>query len=176
LVSLLSFLDEKFPNVGYDSDLTSKIKSYNKLSEGDQVKQLPPLYLKIEQNILESSIINKPSKRDLRDLVNDKFYHLLKNPHFQLIFLPAENQEIILCRKLLRNIIEDLLNQINLINDEFIEETNLYLNPLLDFSDVEGSMAEKKKELNDCSKKIFNKIEDVIDEDTAISMYESAYK
>lgn len=176
LVSLLSFLDEKFPNVAYNSDLTSKIKSYNKFSQEEQVKQLPPLYLEIEQNILQSDIANKPSKRELRDLVNDKFYHLLKNPHFQLIFLPVENQEVILCRKLLRNIIEDLLNQVNLSNDEFIEETNLYLNPLLDFSDVEGSKAEKKKELNDCSKNLFNKIEDVIDKDIAISMYETAYK
>src|SRR5690606_16414330 len=176
LVSLLSFLDEKFPNVSYDSDLTFKIKSYNKITADVQVKQLPPLYLEIEQNILQSDIANKPTKREIRDLVNDKFYHLLKNPHFQLIFLPVENQEIILCRKLLRNIVEDLLNQINLGKDEFIEEINLYLNPLLDFSDVEGSMAEKKKELNDYSKKVFNKIEAVIDKDTAINMYETAYK
>ena len=177
LIEIIDFLKEKYPSVTYSKSLTSNIKTYKKLSDVEKIEALPSIYLFIEKNILESTI-NKPTKRELRDIVNDKFYSLLKHPNFQIIFLPTENQEIIICRKLLRNIKDQFLKEKNLDEkeDNFISEANLFLNPLLDFSDVDYTMSEKKIELEVYSKKLFNKIKETTNTDSAISIYNSAYK
>ena len=178
LIEIIDFLKEKYPNVSYSKSLASNIKTYKKFSDVEKIEALPSIYLFIEKSILDSTIENKPTKRELRDIVNDKFYSLLKHPNFQIIFLPTENQEIIICRKLLRNIKDQFLKEKNLDEkeDNFISEANLFLNPLLDFSDVDYTMSEKKIELEVYSKKLFNKIKETTNTDSAISIYNSAYK
>lgn len=178
LITIINFLRDSYPDVAYDKSLTSNIKTYKKLLDVEKIIVLPSIYLFIEKSILESNIENKPSKRELRDIINNKFYSLLKYPNFQLIFLPTENQEIIICRKLLRIIKDQFLKEKNIDEneDDFIKEINLFLNPLLDFTGVDYSMSEKKIELEVCSKNLFNKIKETINLDEAISIYNLAYK
>lgn len=178
LISVIDFLRKEYSEVVYSKALLSDIKVYRKSLKPEKIATLPSIYLLIEKSILDSNIKNKPSKRDLRDIVNDKFYPLLKHPNFQLIFLPDENQEIILCRKLLRAVKDQFLkeNNIDEQDDNFIRDANLFLNPLLDFADVEHSMSEKKTELEKYSKDLFTKVKETINLDTAITTYNSAYK
>ncbi len=178
LITIINFLRDSYPDVAYDKSLASNIKTYKKLLDVEKIIVLPSIYLFIEKSILESNIENKPSKRELRDIINNKFYSLLKYPNFQLIFLPTENQEIIICRKLLRIIKDQFLKEKNIDEneDDFIKEINLFLNPLLDFTGVDYSMSEKKIELEVCSKNLFNKIKETINLDEAISIYNLAYK
>ena len=178
LTSIIDFLKDQYSNVVYSKSLLSDIKIYRKYSTNEKIEALPSLYLLIEKTILESKYTNIPSKRELRDLINDKFHSLLKHPNFQLIFLPPDNQEIILCRKLLRAVKDEFLiqNNIDEKDDQFISEINLFLNPLLDFSDVEHTLSEKKNELEKYSKKLFSKIKNTTDLDIAIRIYNSAYK
>ena len=106
ILNLLDFLWKKIDVPANAIHLKTKINSYKELDIDDIVIGLPHVYLSLEEHIVEKNRIKKTTKQLLRDQVTRDFYRLLDYPHFRLIFQPLREQEVMLCRVFLLNVLK----------------------------------------------------------------------
>ena len=79
----------------------ARAAAFERLSPVEQESELPAVYLLCERYLVE--LDPEPVNRTtLREEVRRKYADLLASPPFRLIFEPADRQEVLLCRALLR--------------------------------------------------------------------------
>jgi hypothetical protein len=106
LYRLIQWLREKIPNLEIYPLLKSQVSEFETSSAINQVKQLPRIYLTLEQIIVDITG-KEPDRSQLRKDVRLNYPSLLREEAFSLIFSPKTNQEILLCKQFLLTLLEE---------------------------------------------------------------------
>jgi len=102
-VLLIDFLVSQMSSPRASAALHKEISRFRSLQAKQQEKDLPRLYLLLENQLVEADPLKRVSRAELRSVIRSRFASLLVIPSFDLIFEPADTQELLLCRYLLHD-------------------------------------------------------------------------
>ncbi len=105
MVALLRNLLSRAVVPGRTAALKERVKAFERLSPMEQEKELPSIYLEIEQYLVVADMPGRLSREDLRRSTRNDYSPLLILPGFALIFESALRQEILLGIQLLEGVL-----------------------------------------------------------------------
>lgn len=173
---LIDFLLKHY-DIPRNKNLISKdITAYKKLPLRQKLIKLPWLYLKLEKEILDNTILEKITQESIRSATRVQFPNLLQLAQFKLVFLPHKVQEIILCRTLLRTVLDRSLLVLGHFKDPFLSEIYVDFDQPIDYLDENVNTFVQRKKLLDISKEIFLKLRASLGESAILNVYHSSYQ
>lgn len=173
---LIDFLLKNHPLPQNRNVLSKHIKEYHKSTYKKKLDKLPWIYLLIEKEILDNTASDNISTDIIRKKISQAFPELLKLPQFNLIFLPTKIQEAILCRTLLKGVLDRSLNVLGHFKDTFLAEIHIELDKPLDYIDEDIDVLAQRKKLLTISKEIFYLLKGSLGESAVLNVYHSTYK
>lgn len=102
---LIHFLVGQISVPGRAGSILERVEQFDQLAVHEEAKQLPGVYLLLEQYLAEVDPLKKYARGQLRDLVRTQYSELLELEQFSLIFKAEREQEVLLCRFLLLTIL-----------------------------------------------------------------------
>ena len=102
---MVDYLAEQVSSPRRATAIMSQINRFKELPPTYQEKELPALYLKVEQFLVDEDPMQKFTRSQLRDTVKYRFEPLMELENFSVIFEDLEDQELILSQFLLRSLI-----------------------------------------------------------------------
>ncbi len=142
----------------------------------EKLEKLPWIYLHLEKDILDNTSRNVISSDTLREKIRDKFSELQNLLSFKIIFFTSAIQEILLCRLLLKGVLERSLNVLGHFSDAFLLETQYELDKPIDYIDPNINIPTQKKRLLNLSLDVFYKLKDSLGENAVLNVYHAVYK
>jgi len=106
IMALLHFLWKQIDYSSGSKNLKSKIKTFENLSLSEKIDTLPEIYLNLEEHLIEKQGKNNKKLIPLRKKVLEKHGALLIYRNFKLIFDPHKEQELLICKTFLFEILE----------------------------------------------------------------------
>ena len=173
---MVKYLLDLHPDYKKNSLLAEHLNSYGKLSYRDKLDKLPWIYLHIEKDMLDNASTNVLSSDILREKVRERFPELQNLLSFKIIFLPSAIQEILLCRLLVKGVMQRSLNVLGHFKDPFLIEAQMELDKPIDLYEQEINIPTQKKRLLTISLDIFYKLKDSLGENAILNVYHSVYK
>lgn len=173
---LIDFLLKNYAIPRKKSLISKDITAYKKLPLKRKLTKLPWLYLKLEKEILDNAITEKITRETLRTITKEQFPNLLQYSQFKLIFLPHKVQEILLCRALLRTVLERSLLVLGHFKDPFLSEVYVDFDQPIDHIDEKVNTFIQRKKLLNISKEIFLKLRTSLGESAILNVYHSSYQ
>lgn len=157
-------------------------KEYFKLPADQMIEQVPALYLNHEQRISEYKP-NRKTKADLRQAVRSRFPTLVELPHFNLIFLPEKEQNILLGKTFLGAILQGAINTLGKAEDHFFEHSLQWVDRLPNADRAFPYLPEESppnpidaQYLADVSQQIASSLEQKMGAGFTKRVYDNAYK
>ncbi len=132
VLALVDFLESIVISANQNSPLLKDLAQFRKFEVDEQEKELPALYLVIEQYIAEIESHTRYNRNRLRAEIRTKFPETLKLQRFGLIFAPDDRQRVILCRDFLISVLERIYDLLGNTQDQTIEVTIDWLRKLPD--------------------------------------------
>lgn len=173
---LIDFLLKDYPLPKNKDILSQHLKEYQKSSYKKKLEKLPWVYLHIEKEILDNTASDHISSEVIRKKTSLAFPELLKLPQFKLVFLPTKVQEVILCRTLLKGVLDRSLNVLGHFKDSYLAEIHIELDKPLDYIDTNIDALAQRKKLLSISKEIFHLLKGSLGESAVLNVYHSTYK
>lgn len=102
---LIDFLSSQISAPKRATSIMSQIARFKELPPTYQEKELPGLYLKIEQYLVDEDQMQKFTKAQLRKTVKYRYEPLMELENFSIIFEGEKQQELLLSQLLLKNLI-----------------------------------------------------------------------
>ncbi len=174
IIDLIDFLWDEIDIPANAANLKTKIKLFKGLSPTKKVEALPELYLLLEEHILEKNTTKQYSKQYLHELISEKYNAVLKYKNFELILKPLKEQELILCKVFLSQVLEKSSELVGTYNDWTILNIEKYLNTPYNFESID--LIKERKNLLDFSNQIFLKIKNSLGINTITNIYLLIYK
>ncbi|TPN84810.1 PAS domain-containing hybrid sensor histidine kinase/response regulator [Aquimarina algicola] len=174
IIDLIDFLIRKIDKQSITINLNHRIKEFQSASLAKKISLLPQTYLVLEELIIEKNYTKHISKNSIRDNVSNKFQHLFKYKSFKLIFNPLNEQELILCKSFLINILQKSSELIGDYNDNQILVIKKQLDTPYDLNTLE--LIKERKKLLDFSNQIFLKLRNSLGINAVTNIYLVIYK
>lgn len=174
IIDLIDFLWKEIDIPNNAANLKTKVKTFKGLSPSKKIESLPELYLFLEEFITEKNIVRRPSRQFLRNQIIDRYDSLFKYKSFKLIFDPLKEQELILCKVFLSNVLKKSSELIGAYNDKKIIEIKKYLNASYNFDTID--VIKERKNLLEFSTQIFFRIENSLGINAITNIYLLIYK
>ncbi len=174
IISLVDFLWKEIDTSVDVSNLKTKVRVFKELSLCKKIEALPEFYLFFEEYIIEKNFIQKTNKQFLQNKINDEFNILFKYKNFKLIFQPLKEQELVLCKVFLSNVLAKSSELIGKYNDPDILKIEKYLDASYDFTTID--VIKERKKLLEFSTEIFLKIKNSLGINAITNIYLLIYK
>ncbi|WP_108868694.1 ATP-binding protein [Aquimarina aquimarini] len=174
IIGLIDFLWKEIDAPNNVPAIKAKIKTFKTLSYSKKVKSLPELYLCLEEHITEKNTVKQSDIFFLRNQVTEKYSSLLQYKSFKLIFDPIKEQELILCKVFLSEVLKKSSELIGHHNDPIIIKIKNYLDTPYNFTTID--VIKERKKLLDFSNQIFLKIKNSIGINAITNIYLIIYK
>lgn len=108
-VRLVRFLAEQVSLPKRAGGAMSSVDAFFKLDRARQQRELPHVYLILEQYLTEVDPVRRLSRSQVRESVRSEFPELIWGGPLALVFEPPDRQEILLCREFLLAVLERTL-------------------------------------------------------------------
>jgi PAS domain S-box-containing protein len=105
VVELVLGLRNRISTPARAGSVVSAVSRFLSLPEDEQEKELPNIYLLLEQYLVEVDPLCELTRDSLREWVQSHYPNLLVLPNFGLLFKQISQQELLLCRKLLLGVL-----------------------------------------------------------------------
>ena len=183
---LIDFLSTQISTPKRASSILSQISRFKELPPNYQEKELPAIYLKIEQYLVDEDPLQKFSRPQLRKTVKYRYEPLMELQNFSLIFEASETQEMVLSQLLFQNLFMRTRNILGNTDETLFNQITEWIYKL---PDVQGITAPFGMQFNfpqkpgdwvpvlaRFSQNFFEYLEGVTNEEEATTYYEQAYK
>ncbi len=183
---LIDFLSSQISNPKRATTVMSQISRFKELPPTYQEKELPSLYLKIEQYLVDEDPLQKFTKSQLRKTVKYRYEPLMELENFSLIFEQEKIQELMLSQSLLKNLV---LRANTVVGDEYETEFNKISDwvfripeiadspmPLGIETDVPTTNGQWILLLAKIAQRLYYRLEKVVGIEEAASVYEKSYR
>ncbi|WP_109298751.1 ATP-binding protein [Aquimarina sp. AU474] len=174
IIELVIFLRKNIEIPAIDSNLETKIKTFEAFPLNKKIESLPEIYLFLEEYIIQRNSNVRSNKQQIRSKILDKFNNLLKYQNFKLIFSPLEEQELTICKIFLSQILKKSSELVGSSNDPEIIEIQEHLNISYDFKATD--LIKERKKLLGFSNQIFLKIKNSLGINAISNIYLLIYK
>jgi signal transduction histidine kinase/DNA-binding response OmpR family regulator len=184
--SLIDYLVGQMSQPERAASVLASLSRFRALSPAEQEKELPAVYLLLEQFLAEVDPARKFTTDKLRTVVRSRFAPLLDLPHFDLIFQPASRQEVLLCRYLLTTIIQRVFVIMGTSGDSVLSATMGWLSnvphaptvppPLGLTQELPGQDREWVALLGELSQALYLRLGKNLGEEAASSFFEKSYQ
>ncbi|WP_282086464.1 PAS domain-containing hybrid sensor histidine kinase/response regulator [Aquimarina algiphila] len=174
IIDLIDFLWNEVDIHANASNLKTKVKAYKGLSLTKKIESLPEVYLFLEEHLTEKNTIKLASKHFIRNQVAEQHAPLFKYKNFKLIFDPLKEQELILCKVFLSNVLKKSSELVGNYNDQKIQQIKRYLDTEYDFNSID--LIKERKKLLEYSNQIFFRIKNSLGINAITNIYLIIYK
>ncbi|TSE10998.1 PAS domain-containing hybrid sensor histidine kinase/response regulator [Aquimarina algiphila] len=174
IIDLIDFLWNEVDIHANASNLKTKVKAYKGLSLTKKIESLPEVYLFLEEHLTEKNTIKLASKHFIRNQVAEQHAPLFKYKNFKLIFDPLKEQELILCKVFLSNVLKKSSELVGNYNDQKIQQIKQYLDTEYDFNSID--LIKERKKLLEYSNQIFFRIKNSLGINAITNIYLIIYK
>ncbi|WP_271782113.1 hybrid sensor histidine kinase/response regulator [Aquimarina algiphila] len=174
IIDLIDFLWNEVDIHANASNLKTKVKAYKGLSLTKKIESLPEVYLFLEEHLTEKNTIKLASKHFIRNQVAEQHAPLFKYKNFKLIFDPLKEQELILCKVFLSNVLKKSSELVGNYNDQKIQQIKQYLDTEYDFHSID--LIKERKKLLEYSNQIFFRIKNSLGINAITNIYLIIYK
>jgi PAS domain S-box-containing protein len=158
----------------------SAVTRFLGLSEDEQEKELPNIYLLLEQYLVEVDLLCDLTRDSLRGWVQSHYPNLLVLPNFGLLFKGIPQQELLLCRKLLLGVLRRANSYGNVQTENAQIASILYAATL---EEVQANNTGKVfqtdhwlTQLRQLSQEFYRGLVQSVGEKTATRFYEESYR
>jgi PAS domain S-box-containing protein len=93
------------------------VETFQRLPRSQQVDELPGIYLLLEQYLTDIDPLRKLTRVQLRESVRDHFSFLLASEPFGLIFETSSQQEVLLCRAFMMDMLRRAMTVLGATGD-----------------------------------------------------------
>ncbi len=174
IIDLIDLLWEKIDTPSHATDIKLKIKNFKQYSISKKINSLPELYLSIEKHLTEKNKTNFISSQSIRAQLWDRYPFIQRLKNFRIIFTPIPEQELVICKLFLFQILEKSSELVGTYNDPEIMHIKQYLS---DDTQLHGiDLIKERKKLLDFSNEIFNKIKSSLGINAITNIYLLIYK
>jgi len=183
---LIDFLTGQISQPKKAPAVLALIDRFKKFPPTYQEKELPGLYLKIENYLVKEDSAQKFSRVQLRKTIRYRYEPLMEMQNFSLIFEPDTTQEFLLSQFFFKNLVLRAHNLTGTLDEPTIRNLTEWvyrvpnvadLQPPLDmFASTPKDLADWLPILNDFSYRFFNYLKKNLGEQQAASLYDKAYK
>ena len=113
-----------------------RMQQFERQSPEEQQQALAQIYLLVERYIVDVEKQSRLTRDSLRKEVAAKFQPLLKQERFELIFLPQREQEMMLCKYLMQDILQQSLKLLGAAGGNFLQQAKEWIDsiPQVDWS------------------------------------------
>ncbi len=174
IIDLIDFLWDMIDAPNNANDLKTKVKYYKALSFTKKIESLPEIYLLLEEHIVENNSITHYNQQYIHQQISEKYPAVLNYKNFELIIEPIKEQELILCKVFLLQVLEKSSNLTGNYSDPIMLEIQKYLSTPYDFESI--VLIEERKNLLDFSNQIFLKVKNSLGIDAITNTYLLIYK
>ncbi|WP_282080196.1 PAS domain-containing hybrid sensor histidine kinase/response regulator [Aquimarina algiphila] len=174
IIDLIDFLWNEVDIHANASNLKTKVKAYKGLSLPKKIESLPEVYLFLEEHLTEKNTIKLASKHFIRNQVAEQHAPLFKYKNFKLIFDPLKEQELVLCKVFLSNVLKKSSELVGNYNDQKIQQIKQYLDTEYDFNSID--LIKERKKLLEYSNQIFFRIKNSLGINAITNIYLIIYK
>ncbi|RMF59478.1 MAG: PAS domain S-box protein [Calditrichaeota bacterium] len=119
---LIQFLEGQVSNPKRATTIMSAIARYKELPATYQLKELPGIYLKIEDYLVEKDGLQKYTRTQLRKTVKYRYEPLMDLNNFRLIFEIQDKQEFLLCHLFLKFLLMKVVHHLQDTENTFLNE------------------------------------------------------
>lgn len=183
---LTDFLSSQISTPKRASSILSQISRFKELPPNYQERELPSLYLRIEQYLVEEDPLQKFARPQLRKTVKYRYEPLMELQNFNLIFEPENKQELILSQLLFQNLFMRSRTVLGNADEDFFNRMTEWIYRLPDVQrlavpfnlqiDIPGPGGDWVPVLARFSQHFFNYLENLTSAVEATSHYEQSYK
>jgi PAS domain S-box-containing protein len=180
VVELVLGLRNRISTPARAGSVLSAVSRFLSLPEDEQEKELPNIYLLLEQYLVEVDPLCELTRDSLREWIQSHYSNLLILPTFGLLFKEAFQQELLLCRKLLLGV----LRRASSYND--IQTENAQIAGILyaaTLEEVQANTAGKVfqtdhwlAQLRQLSQEFYRGLVQSVGEKSATRFYEESYR
>ena len=183
---LIDFLSSQISAPKRATSIMSQIARFKELPPTYQEKELPGLYLKIEQYLVDEDQMQKFTKAQLRKTVKYRYEPLMELENFSIIFEGEKQQELLLSQLLLKNLI---LRANSVVENEHEATFATITEWIFQLPDIDS--LKTPFNLNEpipttpgqwinllvkISQKLYYHLEDILGEAEAASLFEKSYR
>ena len=183
---LIDFLSSQISAPKRATSIMSQIARFKELPPTYQEKELPGLYLKIEQYLVDEDQMQKFTKAQLRKTVKYRYEPLMELENFSIIFEGEKQQELLLSQLLLKNLI---LRANSVVENEHEATFAAITEWIFQLPDIDS--LKTPFNLNEpipttpgqwinllvkISQKLYYHLEDILGEAEAASLFEKSYR
>lgn len=183
---LIDFLANQISSPKRATSILSQIARFKELPPTYQEKELPSLYLKIENYLVNEDQMQKFTKSLLRKTLAYRYEPLMELENFRLIFEEDAVQEFLLSQAFLKTLMLKCGNTIANADEKFHAAINEWISNLPEVShlklpfDLKEPLPEAPREwiqlLAKISQKIYNYLEHLAGAEEAASLFEKSYR
>ncbi len=168
------------------SSILASVAQFRALLPVEQEKELPAIYLRLEQYLVEADSRKKFTREQWRDWVRCRYEPLLALPNFNLIFQPLRRQEVLLCQRLLKAVLERAYAILGATEENLLVSIREWVSgipqsatPHIPFN-LAGDLPQKDEEwlalLGKLSKKLYWRLAKKLGEKAAERIFQSGYQ
>ncbi len=174
ITDLIDFLWNEVDISISKANLKIKIKAFKESSLSKKIESLPEIYLLLEGYITEKKTPKHSDKQSIREQVHKEHNSLLQYKNFSVIFEPLKEQELILCKVFLSQVLEKSSEIVGNYNDNKILSIKKYLDTPYDFQNID--LIKERKNLLEFSNDIFLRIKNSLGINPITNIYLLVYK
>ncbi|MCB0273345.1 MAG: PAS domain S-box protein [Calditrichaeota bacterium] len=183
---LIDFLGSQFSTPKRATAIMSQISRFKELPPTYQEKELPSLYLKIEQYLVDEDPLQKFTRSQLRKTVRYRYEPLMDLENFRVIFEAESTQEVILAQFLLQNLMQRATNVVSGEDHDLVNEVADWLDNIPEVQDrpmpfgIASPLPETTSDwipiLVKVSRKLYRHLEKTIGPEEVASLFEKSYR
>jgi PAS domain S-box-containing protein len=180
VVELILELKNRISTPARAGSVLLAVTRFLSLPSDEQEKELPGIYLLLEQYLIEVDSLRELTRDSLREWICSRYPNLLVLPNFGLLFKDLSQQELLLCRKLLLGV----LRRVNPYSD--IQTENAQIAGILyaaTLDEVQAASAGRVfqtdpwlAQLRQFSQEFYRGLALAVGEKTATRFYEESYR
>lgn len=183
---LIDFLAGQISSPRKATSILSQIARFKELPPTYQERELPSLYLKIEQYLVNEDPMQKFTKSLLRKTIKYRYELLMELGNFNVIFEEEPVQELLLSQAFLKNLLSKSAAIIGTADEKFLVTISEWVDNVPEVShlpvpfDLKEQLPQSPGEwiplLARFSQKIYNYLEHLGSMDEAASIFEKSYR
>lgn len=183
---LIDFLSSQISAPKRATSIMSHIARFKELPPTYQEKELPGLYLKIEQYLVDEDQMQKFTKAQLRKTVKYRYEPLMELENFSIIFEGEKQQELLLSQLLLKNLILRANSVVENEHEATFAALTEWIFQLPDIASLKmpfnlnepipTTPGQWINLLVKVSQKLYYHLEDILGEAEAASLFEKSYR
>ncbi|MGH1363446.1 MAG: PAS domain S-box protein [Calditrichia bacterium] len=183
---LIDFLSGQISQPKKAPAVLALIDRFKKFPPTYQEKELPGLYLKIENYLVKEDGAQKFSRVQLRKTIRYRYEPLMEMQNFSLIFEPDTTQEFLLSQFFFKNLVLRANNLTGTLEEAKIRQLTEWIYRIPNVGDLESpldmikstpkDLADWLPILNDFSYRFYAFLSENLGEQQAVALYDKGYK